>query len=144
MNKIKNTSNSAITIALPNVRFRTELRPKQERPMPDDVMTEFNYDPGCVNMVKWGFIKVMYDENTQLDRIETEAKTSADVDVAELLTKKTPKELAEVLKEASPALKDEIVASAVSLAIADPGRCNIIEKYTGVDVLNVMAMARKE
>ena len=43
MNKIKNVSNSAITINLPNVRYRTELRPKQERPLPDDVFMEFNY-----------------------------------------------------------------------------------------------------
>ena len=40
MNKIKNVSNSAITINLPNVRYRTELRPKQERPLPDDVFMD--------------------------------------------------------------------------------------------------------
>ena len=145
MNKIKNVSNSAITINLPNVRYRTELRPKQERPLPDDVFMEFNYDPGCINMVKWGFLSVAYDKAEEIfDPIIVEAKTGADVDVKELLTKKTVKELADTLKTASPALKDEIVAVAVELSIADPGRCNIIEKYTNVDVLNVMAMARKE
>ena len=145
MNKIKNVSNSAITINLPNVRYRTELRPKQERPLPDDVFMEFNYDPGCINMVKWGFLSVAYDKTEEIfDPIIVEAKTGADVDVKELLTKKTVKELADTLKTASPALKDEIVAVAVELSIADPGRCNIIEKYTNVDVLNVMAMARKE
>lgn len=145
MNKIKNVSNSAITINLPNVRYRTELRPKQERPLPDDVFMEFNYDPGCINMVKWGFLSVAYDKAEEIfDPIIVEAKTGADVDVKELLTKKTVKELADTLKTASPALKDEIVAVAVELSIADPGRCNIIEKYTNVDILNVMAMARKE
>ena len=47
MNKIKNVSNSAITINLPNVRYRTELRPKQERPLPDDVFMEFKIRPKC-------------------------------------------------------------------------------------------------
>ena len=33
MNKIKNVSSSKILINRPNVRFRTELQPKQERPL---------------------------------------------------------------------------------------------------------------
>ena len=146
MNKIKNVSNSAITVNLPNVRFRTELRPKQERQLPEDVFVEFVYDHGCENMVKWGFIDIIYDEvnDAGVEHIDVETKTGAEVDVKELLTNKTVKELAEVLKNASPALQDEIVAVAVELSVADPGRCNIIKKYTNVDVLNVMAMARKE
>lgn len=147
MNKIKNISNSAININLPNVRFRTELRPKQERALPDDVMMEFNYDPGCINMVKWGFIQPIYDEKAEaegIEEIKVETTTAATINVEELLTKKTPKELSEVLKTASPALKDEIVAAAVKLSIADTGRCNLIEKYTNVNILNVMAMDRQE
>ena len=145
MNKIKNVSNSEITINLPNVRYRTMIRPKQERPMPDDVFMELNYDPGCTNLVKWGYLSVIYDEQIpKEDRIEVAADTGADVDVKDLLTNKTIKELAEVLKNASPALKDEIVAVAVELSIVDQGRCNIIKNYTDIDVLNVLAMARKE
>ena len=146
MNKIKNVSNSSITVNLPNVRFRTELRPKQERQLPEDVFVEFIYDHGCENMVKWGFISVIYDETNDagVEHIEVETKTGAEINVKELLTDKTVKELADALKNASPALQDEIVATAVELSVADPGRCNIIKKYTNVDILNVMAMARKE
>ena len=143
MNKIKNVCNSKILINLPNVRFRTELQPKQERPLPDDVFYEFLYDPGCANMVKWGFLGVIYDDNA-MDKIKVETKTGMDVDVTDLLTNKPVKELTEVLKEASPALKDEIVAKAIELSIADQGRCNIIKKYTNTDILNVMAMTRQE
>lgn len=144
MNKIKNISNSAININLPNVRFRTELRPKQERIMPEDVFTEFNYDPGCQNLVKWGFVQVVYDDNSTLDKIEVETTTAAKINVEDLLKNKTVKELSDVLKKASPALKDEIVDTATKLSIVDEGRCNIIKAYTGVNILNVLAMARKE
>lgn len=144
MNKIKNISNSKMLINLPNVRFRTELQPKQERELPDDVFMEFNYDPGCINMVKWGFLKVNTDKEENVDITVAKGTTAATIDVEELLTKKTVKELSDVLKVASPALRDEIVETAVKLSIADQGRCNIIEKYTNVDVLNVLAMARKE
>lgn len=144
MNKIKNISNSKMLINLPNVRFRTELQPKQERELPDDVFMEFNYDPGCINMVKWGFLKVNTDKEESVDITVAKGTTAATVDVEELLTKKTVKELSDVLKVASPALRDEIVETAVKLSVADQGRCNIIEKYTNVDILNVMAMARKE
>ena len=144
MNKIKNISNSAININLPNVRFRTELRPKQERIMPEDVFTEFNYDPGCQNLVKWGFVQIVYDDNSTLDKIEVETTTAAKINVEDLLKNKTVKELSDVLKKASPALKDEIVDTATKLSIVDEGRCNIIKAYTGVNILNVLAMARKE
>lgn len=144
MNKIKNISNSAININLPNVRFRTELRPKQERIMPEDVFTEFNYDPGCQNLVKWGFVQVVYEDNSTLDRIEVQTTTAAKINVEDLLQNKTVKELSDVLKKASPALKDEIVDTATKLSIVDEGRCNIIKAYTGVNILNVLAMARKE
>lgn len=143
MNKVKNVCNSKVLINLPNVRFRTELQPKQERPLPDEVFYEFLYDPGCINMVKWGFLGVIYDNNVE-DKIEVESKTGLDIDVKDLLTNKPVKELTEVLKEASPALKDEIVSKAIELSIADQGRCNIIKKYTNIDILNVMAMTRQE
>lgn len=143
MNKVKNICNSKVLINLPNVRFRTELQPKQERPLPDEVFYEFLYDPGCINMVKWGFLGVIYDNNVE-DKIEVESKTGLDIDVKDLLTNKPVKELTEVLKEASPALKDEIASKAIELSIADQGRCNIIKKYTNIDILNAMAMTRQE
>lgn len=144
MNKIKNISNSVININLPNVRFRTELRPKQERIMSENDFIEFNYDPGCQNLVKWGFVQIVYDDNSTLDKIEVETTTAAKINVEDLLKNKTVKELSDVLKKASPALKDEIVDTATKLSIVDEGRCNIIKAYTGVNILNVLAMARKE
>lgn len=146
MNKVKNICDSVVNINLPNVRFRTDIRPKQERAMPEEVFTEFLYDPGCMNMVRWGFLEVIYDKNTDsyYEKIEVPQQTAATVNVRELLLEKTVKELSEVLKNASPALKDEIVAVAIAESIVDQGRCNIIKKYTDVDVLNTLAMARQE
>lgn len=146
MNKVKNICDSVVNINLPNVRFRTDIRPKQERAMPEEVFTEFLYDPGCMNMVRWGFLEVIYDKSADsyYDKIEVPQQTAATVNVRELLLEKTVKELSEVLKNASPALKDEIVAVAIAESIVDQGRCNIIKKYTDVDVLNTLAMARQE
>lgn len=146
MNKVKNICDSVVNINLPNVRFRTDIRPKQERAMPEEVFTEFLYDPGCMNMVRWGFLEVIYDKSADsyYDKIEVSQQTAATVNVRELLLEKTVKELSEVLKNASPALKDEIVAVAIAESIVDQGRCNIIKKYTDVDVLNTLAMARQE
>lgn len=146
MNKVKNICDSVVNINLPNVRFRTDIRPKQERAMPEEVFTEFLYDPGCMNMVRWGFLEVIYDKSADsyYEKIEVPQQTAATVNVRELLLEKTVKELSEVLKNASPALKDEIVAVAIAESIVDQGRCNIIKKYTDVDVLNTLAMARQE
>ena len=46
------------------------------------------------------------------------------------------------LKEASPALKEQIVEMAMSLSIADPARVNLIKHYCNVDILQALALQR--
>lgn len=141
--KIKNTSNFHLHINLPNVRYVRDMTPGQEMSVQEDVYEELVYDAGCRTFIKDGFLKVI--SSSQEQEVPTaEQKTSDEVNVGELLTSKTVSEFSKIIKDASPALREQIVSEAIRLSIADPARCSLIKHYTGVDVVNAMSLARKE
>ena len=117
--KIKNTSNYRISIILDNVRYRRDLNPGAETAIPEDAFEEFNYDNGCRNYVRNGFIKVITEDEGIKEAIP-EMPKDVDIDAEILLTKKTVQELALVLKDASPAMKEKIIAAAIKHSVADP------------------------
>ena len=139
--KIKNTSNYRISIILDNVRYRRDLNPGAETTMPEDAFEEFNYDNGCRNYVRNGFIKVITDDEVIKESIP-EMPKDVDMDAEILVTKKTVQELALVLKDASPAMKEKVVAAAIKHSIADPARVALIRTHCGVDVLNALNLQR--
>lgn len=139
--KIKNTSAYRISIILDNVRYRRDLNPGQETSIPEDAFEEFNYDNGCRNYVRNGFIKVITEDEEIKDSIP-EMPKDIDLDAEELLTKNTVQELARVLKEASPAMKDKIVAAAIKHSVMDAARVALIKTHCGVDVLQALNLQR--
>ena len=142
---IKNISKFEISINLPNVRFRRTLRPKQGFIATEDVLDDFTFDPGCRTLVKNGYLTVISENEEVVAQIDMpEKKTAEEVDIEELLTKKTHKELKAVLDDATDALKDAIAKTAIEMNIGDPARSQIIKMYCGVDVLQALALQNKE
>ena len=139
--KIKNTSSYRISIILDNVRYRRDLNPGAETTLPEDVFEEFNYDNGCRNYVRNGFIKVITDDEEVKEAIP-EMPKDVDMDAEILVTKKSVQELALILKDASPAMKDKIVAAAIKHSAVDAARVALIKTHCGVDVLNALALQR--
>lgn len=142
---IKNISKFEISINLPNVRFRRTLKPKQGFLATEEVLDDFTFDPGCRTLVKNGYLTVISENEEAIAQIDMpEKKTTEEVDIAELLTKKTHKELKAVLDDATDALKDAIAKTAIEMNIGDPARSQIIKMYCGVDVLQALALQNKE
>ena len=139
--KIKNTSTYKLSIILENVRYRRDLNPGAETTLPEDVFEEFNYDNGCRNYVRNGFIQVITDDEDIKESLP-EAPKDISMDAELLVTKKTVQELAAVLKEASPAMKDKVVQAAIKYSVADAPRVTLIKAHCGVDVLNALALQR--
>ena len=139
--KIKNTSSYRISIILDNVRYRRDLNPGAETTLPEDVFEEFNYDNGCRNYVRNGFIKVITDDEEIKEAIP-EMPKDIDMDAEILVTKKSVQELALILKDASPAMKDKIVAAAIKHSAVDAARVALIKTHCGVDVLNALNLQR--
>jgi hypothetical protein len=139
--KIKNTSNYRISIILDNVRYRRDLNPGAETTIPEDAFEEFNYDNGCRNYVRNGFIKVITDDEEIKEAIP-EMPKDVDMDAEILVTKKSVQELALILKDASPAMKDKIVAAAIKHSAVDAARVALIKTHCGVDVLNALNLQR--
>ena len=139
--KIKNTSSYRISIILDNVRYRRDLNPGAETTLPEDVFEEFNYDNGCSNYVRNGYIKVITDDEEVKEAIP-EMPKDVDMDAEILVTKKSVQELALILKDASPAMKDKIVAAAIKHSAVDAARVALIKTHCGVDVLNALNLQR--
>lgn len=139
--RIKNLSSAKIVINLPGARYLRELMPKQEVRISDDALDEFNYDQGCINFVREGYISVVSDDENNIV-VKPEGLTAATIDVKHLLTDGTISELSETLKTATESLKDEIVDTAIKLSIADEPHCNIIKHFTGVDILKAISLQR--
>lgn len=139
--KIKNTSTYKISIILDNVRYRRDLNPGAETTLPEDVFEEFNYDNGCRNYMRNGFIKVITEDEEVKESIP-EMPKDVDIDAEELITKKTVQELAVVLKNASPAMKEKIIAAAIKHSAVDAPRVTLIKTHCGVDVLNALNLQR--
>ena len=139
--KIKNVSNFAISIILNNVRYRRDLNPGQETSLPEDVVEEFNFDPGCHSYVKSGYIKVI-TEDQEIKDVFGDTPKDVDIDIADLLTNKSVNELAIALKNGSPAFKEKVVSEAICLSITDAARCSLIKHNCNVDVLNAITLQR--
>lgn len=141
---VKNVSSFAIELNLRQVRYVRDLEPGQKAGLTEDVYEEFSCDPGCKSLLRDGFLKII-TEDTEIKQQIAEivpAKTSEEVNVRDLLTNQSAQKLGIALKEASPALKQQIVEAAIALSIADPARVNLIKHYCNVDILQALALQR--
>ena len=141
---VKNVSSFVIELNLRQVRYVRDLEPGQKVGLAEDVFEEFSCDPGCKSLLRDGFLKVITeDEEVQQQIAEiAPSKTAEEVNVRDLLMNQSAQKLGIALKEASPALKEQIVEMAMSLGIADPARVNLIKHYCNVDILQALALQR--
>lgn len=141
---VKNVSSFIIELNLRQVRYVRDLEPGQKVGLAEDVFEEFSCDPGCKSLLRDGFLKVITeDEEVQQQIAEiAPSKTTEEVNVRDLLMNQSAQKLGIALKEASPALKEQIVEMAMSLSIADPARVNLIKHYCNVDILQALALQR--
>lgn len=140
--RIKNISNYTMDIVLPNVRYRRDLVPGQiTPPLPDDVFEEFNYDPGCRNWIKNGFLAVLTDDEEVKNLLET-VPANAEVDVLDVLLNGSASDLSKLLRDSTPVIRDKVVALAIQHNITDAARCSLIQTYCEVDVLAAIANQR--
>ena len=141
---VKNVSSFVIELNLRQVRYVRDLEPGQKVGLAEDVFEEFSCDPGCKSLLRDGFLKVITeDEEVQQQIAEiAPSKTAEEVNVRDLLINQSAQKLGITLKEASPALKEQIVEMAMSLSIADPARVNLIKHYCNVDILQALALQR--
>lgn len=141
---VKNVSSFAIELNLRQVRYIRDLEPGQKVGLAEDVFEEFSCDPGCKSLLRDGFLKVITEDEEVKQQVAeiAPAKTTEEVNVRDLLTNQSAQKLGLALKEASPALKEQIVETAMALSIADPARVNLIKHYCNVDILQALALQR--
>lgn len=141
---VKSVSSFAIELNLRQVRYVRDLEPGQKVGLTEDVYEEFSCDPGCKSLLRDGFLKIITEDAEIKQQIAeiAPAKTSEEINVRDLLTNQSAQKLGIALKEASPALKQQIIETAIALSIADPARVNLIKHYCNVDILQALALQR--
>ena len=139
--QIKNTSGYRISIILDNVRYRRDLNPGQETVIPEDVFEEFNFDNGCRNYMRNGFLKVITDD-VEIKEQLPEIPEDVDMDADDVVTNKSIAEFTAILKNASPAMKEKIVAAAIKNSTMDAPKVALIKNYCNVDVLQALNLQR--
>ena len=141
---VKNVSSFVIELNLRQVRYVRDLEPGQKVGLTEDVYEEFSCDPGCKSLLRDGFLKIITEDAEVKQQIAeiAPAKTSEEINVRDLLTNQSAQKLGIALKEASPALKQQIVETAIALSVADPARVNLIKHYCNVDILQALALQR--
>ena len=139
MIKVKNISASTATLVCRDLRFRRSLAPGREISISREVYDELSFDVGFETMIRWGIIRVSGAEEEGAEIIVSDKKALSVDEINEIFEAKDYAKFAQVIKEASPATKESIIAIAVEKRIIDNGFAGLINKYCGISLLDAIA-----
>lgn len=139
MIKVKNISASTATLICTDLRFRRTLTPGREIPMSREIYDELSFDPGFETMIRNGILKVSVQNEENIEVIKADKTAISVEEIKEIFDTKDYSKFAQVIKDASPATKESVIAIAVEKRIVDNGFAGLINKYCNVDVLSAIA-----
>lgn len=133
MIKIKNISSAEVTIALPDLRLRREIKPGFAMPFKEEEYEYLTFDPGFNTLIDGHYIKVLDAENAP----EIESKEATDIET--MLKNRDITAFAKFIPNATAAERDSIMKYAVEYGIVDNSFAALIKKYCGVDIVNAVS-----
>lgn len=133
---IKNVSTATVRLFDPETRFNRDFAPGRVIPITHEQYENFSYDPGFMNILRAGFIKV---SGLEEDDIVEEVKESEGKDVIiKMLQDRDIVKFSKFLPTATLADKDSVVEVARQLKITDSAFTALIKKYCGVDIIKAI------
>lgn len=136
MIKIKNISTSIVTIALPDIRLRREIKPGMTMPFKEEEYEFLPFDPGFNALVSGHYIKVL---NAPDVVEEEEIKPKEAIDIQTILKNRDITAFAKFIPKATAAEKDSVLKYAVELGVVDKPFAALIKQYCGVDIINAIS-----
>ena len=133
MIKIKNISSAEVTIALPDLRLRREIKPGFAMPFKEEEYEYLTFDPGFNTLVDGHYIKVLGAQ----DAPEVESKEAPDIEA--MLKNRDITAFAKFIPNATAAEKDSIMKYAVDHGVVDNSFAALIKKYCGVDIIDAVS-----
>ena len=149
---VKSTVNGAVTIDLPELRFNRTWAQRGSKIMVDkQILQEALYDLGTEYLFKTGILYIDdLDVKKELGLEPEDAEKPQNIIVYDekemnrLLTTAQNWELEEALKKVSHEQVQAFVDYAVEHEIPDINKCGILEKISGVNVLQAIMFHKEE
>ena len=139
---ITNISNATVSLFVPEVRLNRELIPGRsisiDRQMYDDLI----FDVGFNALVNSHYIKVSGLEEDEKVEISTPVYSKSEIE--KILDTLDITAFAKFIPTAAPAEKETVVDLAVEKGITHPAIVQLIKKYCGRDVIELINMRHQE
>ena len=135
---IKNTSTATLYLYDAETHLNRELVPGREIPVSQEQYENFTYDPGFMNILRGGFVKI---KGVEEDEYVEEIKDSLGKDaIKKILEERNITAFAKFIQTASPADKEATVELARELKVTDNAFTALIKKYCGVDIIQAISI----
>ena len=138
MIKIKNISTSIVTIALPDIRLRREIKPGMTMPFKEEEYEFLPFDPGFNALISGHYIKILNAPKVEAEEEEVE-NTKEATDIQTILKNRDITAFAKFIPNATAAEKDSVLKYAVDLGVVDKPFAALIKQYCGVDIINAIS-----
>lgn len=139
MIKVKNIGSSTVVVICSDLRFRRKLAPGREVSLTKEIYDELCFDTGFQTLVQIGSLRVTGAEEEGSEVIESGKTALSREEIKAIFEEKNYAKFAQVIKDASPATKESIIALAVEMRIVDNGFVSLINKYCNTEILSAIA-----
>lgn len=142
---VKNTLQSPIEITLPNVRFVRLWQPGASYPIPMEILYEAIYDSGTKFYIDRGAL-LIEDRDARIELglpVDIEGKVLTEAQMLKLLKVDTAIVFEKALQELNTMQAQNMADYAIIHQIVDVQKCNLIKKYTGIDVMKAITLKQQ-
>jgi hypothetical protein len=139
---ITNISNATVSLFVPEIRLNRELVPGRSIVIEKDMYNDLVFDTGFNSLVSGHYLKVEGLEEDE--KVEVELPTYSKADISKMLDELDITAFAKFIPTAAPAEKETVVDLAVEKGITHSAIVQLIKKYCGRDVIDLINMRHQE
>lgn len=139
---ITNISNATVSLFVPEIRLNRELVPGRSIAIEKDMYNDLVFDTGFNSLVSGHYLKVEGLEEDE--KVEVELPTYSKADISKMLDELDITAFAKFIPTAAPAEKETVVDLAVEKGITHSAIVQLIKKYCGRDIIDLINMRHQE
>lgn len=139
---ITNISNATVSLFVPEIRLNRELVPGRSIVIEKDMYNDLVFDTGFNSLVSGHYLKVEGLEEDE--KVEVELPTYSKADISKMLDELDITAFAKFIPTAAPAEKETVVDLAVEKGITHSAIVQLIKKYCGRDIIDLINMRHQE
>ena len=145
MNKvsIKNVSSAKVSLYMPEIHIQRELLPGQVFNLDREVYDDLILDQGVEALFAGHYLTVLSGLEPDEVPVNNDNVVSA-TDIGKMLDDLDVAAFAKFIPNAAPAEREAVVDLAVAKKVTHPGFTQLIKKYCGRDVIELINMRHQE